>query len=79
MNNPEIAPNKNKDWHYDKGLLHREDGPAVEDVNGYKAWFINGKLHRIDGPAVEHPNGSKLWYLNGKEEICILTMINIMK
>jgi hypothetical protein len=23
--------------------LHREDGPAVEDANGYKAWYLNGK------------------------------------
>ena len=24
-------------------IFHREDGPAFEYVDGYKAWFINGK------------------------------------
>jgi hypothetical protein len=24
------------------GLLHREDGPAVELSNGRKAWYLNG-------------------------------------
>jgi len=23
--------------------LHREDGPAVECADGYKAWYLNGK------------------------------------
>ena len=22
--------------------LHREDGPAIEEADGYKAWFLNG-------------------------------------
>ena len=48
------------------GLLHREDGPAIEYANGDKFWYINGKCHREDGPAVEYANGSKYWYLNGK-------------
>jgi hypothetical protein len=54
-----------KRW-YLNGKLHREDGPAVEDVNDYKAWFLNGERHREDGPAIEFVNGSKEWYLNGK-------------
>lgn len=29
-------------YHYKNGLLHREDGPAVENVNGFKAWYKNG-------------------------------------
>ena len=47
-------------------IFHREDGPAFEYVDGYKAWFIYGKLHREDGPAIEYANGGKTWYLNGK-------------
>jgi hypothetical protein len=47
-------------------IFHREDGPAVEDVTGYKSWFINGKYHREDGPAVEYADGSKSWYINDK-------------
>jgi hypothetical protein len=47
-------------------ILHREDGPAIEWVDGYKAWYLNGNPHREDGPAVEHPNGAKNWYKHGK-------------
>ncbi len=28
-----------------KGLLHREDGPAIEWPSGHKSWYING--HRL--------------------------------
>jgi hypothetical protein len=60
----EISNYGDKSWWLDD-LLHREDGPAMEDVDGYKAWFINGKLHRVDGPAVEWDKyGQKEWYLN---------------
>jgi hypothetical protein len=54
------------------GDLHREDGPAVELENGYKAWFVNGTRHRLDGPAVERPDDQfqifaiKEWWVNGK-------------
>ena len=54
-----------KKWHF-AGVLHREDGPAIEKVNGDKYWWFNGKLHREDGPAAEYINGAKLWYLDGK-------------
>ena len=47
-------------------ILDREDGPAIEDAAGYKAWYINGKLHRENGPANEYANGGKEWYINGK-------------
>jgi hypothetical protein len=46
-----------KEW-YDKGVLHREDGPAsirVENDNGKlftrTRYYINGQLHRRGGPA----------------------------
>ena len=48
------------------GKFHREDGPALEDANGNKWWYLNGKLHRENGPAVEYADGDKYWYLNGK-------------
>ena len=47
-------------------VLHREDGPAIEYVDGDKYWYINDELHREGGPAVEHANGYKEWYINGK-------------
>ena len=54
-----------KEWYLD-GKLHRDDGPAIECVNGYKLWYQYGQLHRFDGPAVEASNGDKCWYQNGK-------------
>lgn len=29
--------------YYVNHFLHREDGPALDYVSGYRAWFINGK------------------------------------
>jgi len=45
---------------------HREDGPAIEEADGSKSWYLNGKLHREDGPAIEQADGTKEWYLNGQ-------------
>jgi hypothetical protein len=55
-------------YYSDKAMtvLHREDGPAVEDANGCKEWWIDGELHREDGPAIEGDYGYDYWYLNGK-------------
>ena len=50
--------------YYKDGVLHREDGPAVEWLNGSKFWFINGKRHREDGPAFVWADGTNNWYLN---------------
>lgn len=36
----------------EKGVLHRIDGPAVENDRGEWVWFREGKIHRDDGPAV---------------------------
>ncbi|MEG1094801.1 MAG: hypothetical protein RSE08_06755 [Lactococcus sp.] len=49
-----------------KNFIHRQDGPAIEDVDGSREWWINGKLHRNDGPAFESANGRKEWYKYGK-------------
>jgi len=53
---------------YKKGteILHREDGPAIEQTNGTKLWYQNGLCHRISGPAVEFYDGAKHWYQNGE-------------
>jgi hypothetical protein len=29
--------------YYLNGNLHREDGPAIEFLGGYKEWYINGR------------------------------------
>ena len=46
-------------------ILHRENGPAIEYVDGAKSWYQNGQHHRDNGPAFEFANGEKRWYLNG--------------
>tara|TARA_B110000503_G_C6938601_1_gene325889 strand:- start:132 stop:392 length:261 start_codon:yes stop_codon:yes gene_type:complete len=71
-----------KEWRIN-GLLHREDGPAVEYANGDKWWYLNNLLHRTDGPAVELINGVKAWYYHDKYISCkdnreFLRMIKLM-
>ena len=58
--------NDRTDWYNLEGQRHREDGPAVEYADEYKAYYINGKRHREDGPAVEFSNGDKYYYINDK-------------
>ena len=53
----EIDAFGNKRW-YLNGLLHREDGPAIEYADRTIAWYKNGERHRKDGPAVIYPNGN---------------------
>ena len=68
-----ITENGKKIYYKDKEMtiIHREDGPAVEFTDGYKAWYINGKRHREDGPAIEYVSeteyvsGTKEWFING--------------
>ena len=35
--------NKNIRWYNDKEELHRLDGPAIEYVDGYKEWYVEGE------------------------------------
>lgn len=52
--------------HRVNGLLHCEDGPAIEYVNGTRKWYRNGLLHREDAPAIEYWDDiSKEWWVNG--------------
>jgi len=51
-------------YYNNKGQRHRLDGPAIDWVNGDKAWYINGKLHRLGGPAIEYASGHKSWVIN---------------
>jgi hypothetical protein len=50
----------------DEDALHRTDGPAIEEADGSKSWWVDGKRHRTDGPAYEWFDGSKEWYMNGQ-------------
>jgi hypothetical protein len=57
----------NKYWLNKQGKLHRREGPAFEDANGFKEWCINGKTHRLDGPAVEYPDGDKEYWIDDRQ------------
>jgi hypothetical protein len=37
-----VYENGTKVWKLPNGLLHRENGPAVEYASGNEAWYING-------------------------------------
>jgi hypothetical protein len=74
MNKPECKISASGDRHWmlnadeDGDLIyHREDGPAIEHVDGSKEWYLNGKLHREDGPAIEYASGNKYWWLSNEE------------
>ena len=49
-----------------EGMLHCNNGPAIEYTDGTKYWHLDGKLHREDGPAIECARGTKYWHLDGK-------------
>ncbi len=55
------------EYENEKGQYHREDGPAIEYEDGYKAWYINGQRHREDGPAIIWEDGKEWFYLYGEE------------
>jgi hypothetical protein len=50
------------------GLMHREDGPAVEWPAGNRYWWQHGLLHRDGGPACERleGDGPYEWFRHGK-------------
>jgi hypothetical protein len=56
--------------HFLNDLLHREDGPAIEWIDGGKSYYQRGQRHRLDGPAIEYVRGAKWWYFHGKYIDC---------
>jgi hypothetical protein len=48
-------------WRNEKRQIHRENGPAVEYIDGEKEWWQNGLKHRLEGPAVEQLFGCQWW------------------
>lgn len=62
-----ITPSGTKKYFKD-GLLHREDGPAIEWSTGAESWYYEGVRHRADGPAFKlSEDGKRNWWLNGEE------------
>ena len=37
----------NKRYYNDAEKFHREDGPAVEDADGTKEWWVNDIYHQV--------------------------------
>jgi len=64
--NPVITKNGHKYWYDSDGELHREDGPAMETIDGTKAWCFHGQFHRKNGPAIEFSDGHIQWLVHGK-------------
>lgn len=65
--NTEVNAYGDKCWYDSNGAFHREDGPALEQINGATRWYCHGKLHRLDGPAIEPANGIKEFWIYGKQ------------
>jgi len=66
----QIFESGTKRWYLDD-QLHRENGPAIEYVDGHKEWWYCGKCHRLDGPAIEDDmSGTKLWFYHGERIYC---------
>ena len=67
----ESVDDRGNRYHWAKGQLHREDGPAVVEADGTVRYLVGGILHREDGPAVEwaiskyYPNGLREYYFRG--------------
>lgn len=60
----EVRENGDIFWYKENTCTpHREgDLPAVERVDGSKAWYQNGELHRDGLPAIIQANGTKQWF-----------------
>ena len=61
----EVEPNKTV-YYKDGGVIHRDDGPAIEYLHGSKEYWVEGKLHRLDGPAIELCDGGREYWVKGK-------------
>lgn len=53
-------------YHDNKGLYHRENGPAIEYSDGVKFWYKHGVYHREDGPAKWYSENHYAWYYEGE-------------
>ena len=43
-----IDKNGNRTWLNKNGDPHRIGGPAIEEADGSKYWYLNGQLHSKD-------------------------------
>ena len=52
---------------YKNGVVHRNDGPAIERADGSREWYSEGVRHNYGGPAITSPDGKSRWFRQGKE------------
>lgn len=59
--------------HLKNGMLHRENGPAIEFPGGMgSVYFLEGNLHRDNGPAIHWPYEDDCqWYKHGTKVLSV--------
>lgn len=49
---------------YKNGIIHRNNGPALQWTEGTDCYYKDGFLHRENGPAIDG-RAISVWYING--------------
>ncbi len=49
------------EWKDADGMPHKDDGPAILEVDGTQKWYRHGSRHRDDGPAEITADGTQVW------------------
>ena len=63
---PAVTQDNDLQLWYQKGQVHRDNGPAIICKDGTRAWYQNGLLHRDnDLPALIDASGTREWYQRG--------------
>lgn len=65
-NGPIAQPNGTRIW-FKGGIVHREDGPAIEHSDGTCEWYVEGIRHCQTGPAFISGDGKRRWFVHGQE------------
>lgn len=53
-------------WYKD-GVVHRDDGPAIERQDGTLEWYFEGLRHNDRAPAVISADGERQWFQLGRQ------------
>jgi hypothetical protein len=60
-----IQEGKSQRWFDEQGLLHRENGPAVEYADGGGEWWIHGHRQTKNGQStIVTPCGTQIWVID---------------
>lgn len=62
----EVKSSKGTITHMFKSKPHREDGPAVIEMDGTIRYYEYGQLHNLYGPAVIKADGTKIYSIRGQ-------------